>query len=536
MTTSGVPIVTNAVARLGSRRPWASKGSRLALGVASVLLLSTLARAQLHLTPTGTSRGFLPITTFASGFTFHTGGSGPGGVAYRTHTSGLIHPELTVLVSDVDSGSGCTVYLLNNNDNQVSPYPVAAHYPNLDAIGLAQIQVGPDYKYYMGQVTAKKLVEINSDAGYVQDIVSFADSPLGIAPYPPQGAVGPLTGHLFVTAGADIWDVDPQAHSKTLFNHSASATPDGLSFDASGATVYVPYTDGVIRAFDTSTATLTWTSAFIAGGPDGTAIGVGTLTGYIYVNCNSGDVWELGVPPHTLDVNHIATGGTRGDFIAADPNIYSGGGYPSLLLIQTDSIMRLDPPGGGFFGPPTSSTDPVLCTTCFPRLCEPGIGGVSPCPCSNPAIGPGRGCNNFGPNPAGGSGGASLEGSGVASIANDSVLFQVTDEISNASNITIIWQGTGTLALGAQSGAGERCVAGNLRRIYTGNAANGAISFPSGSQPNVHTASSNHGFPIVPPITLYYYAAYRNAAAGTPCGSPFFGFNTTNAAAVSWTP
>jgi len=112
----------------------------------------------------------------------------------------------------------------------------------------------------------------------------------------------------------------------------------------------------------------------------------------------------------------------------------------------------------------------------------------------------------------------------------------VTDEIINASNITVLWQGTGTLALGAQSGAGVRCVTGGLRRIYTGNAAGGMISFPSGSQPDVHTASSNHGFPIVPPITLYYYAAYRNSAAGTPCGSPFLGFNATNAAAVSWTP
>ena len=31
-----------------------------------------------------------------------------------------------------------------------------------------------------------------------------------------------------------------------------------------------------------------------------------------------------------------------------------------MLLTQSDRILRLDPPGGGFFGPPTSSTSPVL--------------------------------------------------------------------------------------------------------------------------------------------------------------------------------
>jgi hypothetical protein len=116
------------------------------------------------------------------------------------------------------------------------------------------------------------------------------------------------------------------------------------------------------------------------------------------------------------------------------------------------------------------------------------------------------------------------------------VTFLVADEISNASNITILWQGTGTLGAGAQSGAGVRCVTGGLRRLYLGDASSGAITFPSGTQPNVHTASANHGFPIVPPITLYYYAAYRNAAAGSPCGNPSLGFNATDAAAVSWTP
>jgi len=72
---------------------------------------------------------------------------------------------------------------------------------------------------------------------------------------------------------------------------------------------------------------------------------------------------------------------------------------------------------------------------------------------------------------------------------------------------------------------GIRCVAGTLKRIYKGNAAGGAIGFPTGAQPDVHTASANLGFPIVAPVTLYDYA-----------GNAALGFNTTNAGALNWVP
>src|SRR6185295_3579121 len=97
-----------------------------------------------------------------------------------------------------------------------------------------------------------------------------------------------------------------------------------------------------------------WESPVLPGGPgpDGTSIGLGVLTGYIYTNCNNGEVWELGLPggPAPNSLTLIASGGSVGDFIAADPNVYSSGGYPTMLLTQTDRIMRLGGTGGGFFG------------------------------------------------------------------------------------------------------------------------------------------------------------------------------------------
>jgi hypothetical protein len=481
------------------------------------------------LTPFGTSRGFV-LTTYASGFPDTAGGTGIGpiGIAFRT--------DGKVLVTDFVNSN---IYLLPSHaDGQTGGYPVATAYgPGSNkAIALAQVQNGNQWKYYLGQSTPGQISEVDQNGAFVQTIVSVPLS--GLAAYPPGGAVTGLTGHLFATAGNDIWDVDVQAMTKTLFA-SPGGSADGLTFSPDGMTLYVAFNvDNVIRAFDSATGTQTWQSPVIAAGPDGIAIGLGTLTGYVYANCVGGEVWEVGVPggPHAGAFNMIANGGSRGDFIAVDPNIWSGGSFPSLLLTQSDRIKRLDPPGGGWFGPPTSSTDPVLCLTCFPRVCEPGTAGVNPCPCANPARGPGRGCDNFGPNPAGGSGGATLDGSGTAMIANDTVQFQVRDEIVNGGNVTVLWQGTSVLAAGARTGAGIRCVASNLVRLYKGDASAGSITFPSGLQPNVHTASANKGYAIVPPVTLYYYASYRNSAAGTPCGNPALGFNATNAAAVSWNP
>src|SRR6185369_56023 len=112
----------------------------------------------------------------------------------------------------------------------------------------------------------------------------------------------------------------------------------------------------------------------------------------------------------------------------------------------------------------------------------PGQGGVTTCPCGNPPTSPTVGCDNFGPNPPGGTGGANLDCTGVAATSGDSLQFQVSEEIINASNVSVLWQGTSSLPVGAQSGAGVRCVGGTLKRLYKGNAFSGAINFPSGVQ------------------------------------------------------
>jgi len=167
-------------------------------------------------------------------------------------------------------------------------------------------------------------------------------------------------------------------------------------------------------------------------------------------------------------------------------------------------------------------------------FCAPGMAGIVTCPCGNPQIPAGatKGCDNF---EGGGTGGAILSGAGRAIASpSDSLALEVAGGVG--INLSVLFQGT-TNTVNARSGAGVRCVGGTLKRLYKGNLSAGAIHFPNNGVA-VHDASSAKGYTIVAPITLYYYAAYRNAAANGHPGCPglMFGFNTTNAGSVAWVP
>ena len=167
-------------------------------------------------------------------------------------------------------------------------------------------------------------------------------------------------------------------------------------------------------------------------------------------------------------------------------------------------------------------------------FCAPGVAGILTCPCGNPQVPAGetKGCNNFAYE---GTGGAILWGAGAA-LADplDTLVLRVVGGVGNS--VTVLFQGTANVA-NARAGAGVRCVTGILKRLYKGNMSAGTNRFPNNGVA-VHDESSAKGYTIVAPITLYYYAAYRNSAAnGHPgCPGTAFGFNTTNAGAVAWSP
>jgi hypothetical protein len=135
---------------------------------------------------------------------------------------------------------------------------------------------------------------------------------------------------------------------------------------------------------------------------DGLAIGTGTLAGKAYANCTNGEVWEvvydvlpfsgpeLDPPPFPGTTTRIVYAGSRGDFVAVDANVACLAGLPgatpyaSLLFTQSTSIWRLDPPGGGWFGNPTS--DQYVLTTPFESYCTAGTSGIG-CVATMGAIG-----------------------------------------------------------------------------------------------------------------------------------------------------
>jgi hypothetical protein len=318
------------------------------------------------------------LTTFASGFP-NNASIGPFGVAFRT--------DGKVLVTD---GVGELVYLFPSHaDNQVATsVPTPGNFSAASGIlrGMAQIPVNSSWRYFLTREGAG-VVEIDENAQLLTPTGWAVPAATGITPFPPA-VVSPHNGHLFVSSRsspAAVYEVDPSSTGTipvTLFQGSTvdgvPFAPDGISCSPDGTILYVAsQTNGtgtgrIIGMGLTSTnwGTVVYDSGDFGDGIDGLAVGVGTLTGYIYANFNGGDVWEVGLPGGTEPTvkRVIAMGGSRGDFIATDTDVNCSAGFPSLLLTQTDSILRLDPPGGGWFAGPTSSTKPVIVPPPVPAM------------------------------------------------------------------------------------------------------------------------------------------------------------------------
>jgi hypothetical protein len=86
-------------------------------------------------------------------------------------------------------------------------------------------------------------------------------------------------------------------------------------------------------------------SGAIPGGVDGTAVGTGLFSAFVFANANFGQVYEVNLSTQAQTL--IATGGSRGDFVTVDPSTNT------LLLTQTDRIIRLT--GASFTSVPEPS-------------------------------------------------------------------------------------------------------------------------------------------------------------------------------------
>ncbi|MEP6754509.1 MAG: hypothetical protein ABJA67_03325 [Chthonomonadales bacterium] len=295
-----------------------SRGKRLVitgLSLAAIAGFSHQASAQLNLTAYGSLRGFT-ISMFADKFP-SSSNIGPLGIGFNGDGSVIVsdYPgNVRVFATDTDG----------QHANLVAPTSSSSVSNTVDIADAGG-------KHYITSQSAGT-VRLLSNSGVLGAIVaSGMVHPTGLA-------TNPNNGHLFVSTydGGNIWDLDPIAQTFTTFKGTSA---DGLSTD--GTTLYAEV-NGHILGYNIATTNQVFDSGFLNCGADGTALGSGSLAGYLYVNCNNGLFKEIKLSDSSI--NDIANGGTRGDFVRVDPN------NGTLLITQSNEIDRLIAPSGGGFG------------------------------------------------------------------------------------------------------------------------------------------------------------------------------------------
>jgi hypothetical protein len=286
----------------------------------ALALVAPPARAALTLTAAGTAQG-LSLSTFASGFPVvnSVGGNiGPQGIDFP-NASG-------VLVSDYTGN--VRLFPADSDGQNASAAPIGQNYLQANAMDLARV----GGNFYMTQQVAGSLVQINSDGTLNQPIVSGLPTATGVA-------VNPTNGHVFVAARGSpgqIFDVDPIAKTKTLFT---SLVADDMVFSPDGSTIYASNllssdpNNGHVFGFNTTSKAQVFDSGNISGGPMGMFLGTGAQSGKLFVITIGGTL--LSVDLSTSAQTVLASGGSRGEFIAVDPN------DGSILIDQSDSIVRV---------------------------------------------------------------------------------------------------------------------------------------------------------------------------------------------------
>ena len=271
------------------------------------------------------------LTTFASGFqTFAAGQGGNGG------PFGIAFPgNGTVLVSELNG----KIYVFPSDaDNQtVGGASVGHTYAGFDPLGMTQTQNGT---VYLGFQSSNQVAQVDSNGNITSIVVPSSANFIG-----PHGlAIDPLTGNILVSSdtgssfGDGILDVTPTGNVVKTIGFGSSF--DGIATD--GTVVYAARSDGRVVGYNIASGLQVFDAGNISGA-DGIALGTGTLLGNLYVNTNFGQLIQVNIG--TLNQTVIGTGGSRGDFVAVDPT------NGTLLLDQSDSILRLTAPPGGGFGP-----------------------------------------------------------------------------------------------------------------------------------------------------------------------------------------
>jgi hypothetical protein len=214
-----------------------------------------------------------------------------------------------------------------------------------------------------------------------------------------------------------------------------------------------------------------------------------------------------------------------GCYFAGPSRLSFAASYGSIYLIQIGCFPS-SPGGQGSFL--IQNTSP---SALFTPVCVQGRYGVGVCPCSNPPLQPGAGCNN-----SSATGGALLFAAGSASLSGDTLQLSLTG--GKPSGATVLLQGQVELSLlGGSSafGQGLRCAGGNLLRLYVVGAVGGTASFPPVGNLSIAARSGALGDVLSAGVTRVYTSYYRDPIVLGGCASTRT-FNSSNGGIVLWSP
>ncbi|MCA9167614.1 MAG: hypothetical protein KDB23_08095, partial [Planctomycetales bacterium] len=309
-------VMESAMQTVASAVTFGSPYSESTLNASRSLAAVEAVPPNLQLTDAGIERGF-EVATFISGFL-----NLPLGVAFPDPSSVLVANYTTGIYYFDRVTDGLTI------DDGI-----------LDST--LQGQTSHDLAVANGEIylsSGNSLYALDTLGHVVRTVSDNLPAAHGVLASPEPDGEG--IHHLFVASDAGVWDVNP-ATGDTFVRFESRF--DGISTDGVilfGADLWAGQVVGI--SVETGAIEYEFT---VPGGPDGTALGQGSLAGHLYVNTNFSGVWEIDLT--TREMVQIAVGSdpnaSRGDFVSIAPD-------GSLLVTQSTQIDRIIPPIGGSFG------------------------------------------------------------------------------------------------------------------------------------------------------------------------------------------
>jgi hypothetical protein len=287
----------------------------MALCVAIVVPLGAF--ADMALTGAGSGAGFT-LSTFANNFPGTGFCCGPLGITFNSDSS--------VLVSDYNGN----FYRMADTDTQNVASMTKSNstvYASGNITGLTTLSG----VHYLALQSSGAVVKVDDNGNTIGTLRAGIGAATGII-------ADPVHNTIWVSNLNQILELDTAGNILHTFSAPCA---DGVTINATATTIYTIACSGNVIGYDTTSGATVF-DVFGLGNPDGTALGTGSLSGLLFANTNSGNVYQIDLTTAALTL--IASGGSRGDFVSVDPN-------GTLLLTQTDSIVRLTAPqGGGFQG------------------------------------------------------------------------------------------------------------------------------------------------------------------------------------------